>query len=300
MRWFITDNSSFFNPTGDVYAGISCADLGDKIQNCEKGMYCPTPEEQIPCPEGYFCPYKTAEPQLLCKSCEEGAIKLHRAPYGYVILFVLLLLCIAAIAYVLIRRYKKELITHLYELQQRQTDSVKLFINRQKRQQRMERIAHKLDLISRRLEAAEAKEGSGRLPSGLASSSKFDARRLFDALNTDDNGVVSFSEINVILELKGVELKEFVRRMNELAGVSEEKKSVTRSVFVRYFLQVLEETSHVTSSAEEAGVLFDEMAEKYQKKMVEIPLNKFFDSSMTNFLSDGQINELIKVKLGAT
>jgi hypothetical protein len=140
-------------------------------------------------------------------------------PYGYVILFLLFLLCIAAIIYVLIRRYKKGLITHLNDLRQRQADIVKLFINREKRQKRMERIAHKLDLISHRLEEAEAKEGSGRSPSGLAYSSKFDARRLFDPLDIDDDGDVTFSELNVILELKGVELKEFVRQMNELEEV---------------------------------------------------------------------------------
>jgi hypothetical protein len=295
MRWFITDNSSFFHPTGDVYAGIYCGKGGDTVQNCKQGSYCPTPEEKIPCPAGFFCPHKTAKPELVCKSCGEAATEIVRDPYGYAIISLFFLLCIVAIACVIIRRYNKELITHLYELQQRQTDSVKLFINRQKRQQRVERIAPKLDLISRRLEATAAKEGSGTL-----SSSKFDARRLFDALNTDGDDVVSFSELNVILELKGVELQEFVRRMNELAGVSEEMKSVTRSVFVRYFLQVLEETSYITCSAEEAGVLFDEMADNNQKKMAEIPLNKFFDSSMTNFLSDGQINELIKVKLGAS
>ncbi len=73
-------------------------------------------------------------------------------------------------------------------------------------------------------------------------------------------GAVSFYELNIILGLNELELAEFIRRMNELAGVSTDKDSVSRPVFVRYFLQVLKECSNLTASPEEAEELFDELA----------------------------------------
>ena len=90
-------------------------------------------------------------------------------------------------------------------------------------------------------------------------SLRFDARRVFDALDVKSEGEVSFDELNVILGLNDLELYEFKRRLNELAGYERDRRSVTRPIFVKYFLQVIKETSNLTVSFEEAGFLFDEM-----------------------------------------
>ena len=93
--------------------------------------------------------------------------------------------------------------------------------------------------------------------------------------------------------------------MNELAGQPREKESVTRPVFVKYFLSILKETSHLTVLFEESGALFDEMAadngkqkqqQQQQIKLNEIHMSKFYKSSMSRFLSDLQICDLINVR----
>ena len=121
---------------------------------------------------------------------------------------------------------------------------------------------------------------------------EFDARHVFDTLDADESREVSFEELNRILGFNELELSEFVRRMNELAGNSLELESVTRPVFVKYFLQVLQDTSNLTVSFEEAEDLFLEMSEGKD----EVHMSKFYISSMSEFLSDIQILDLIKVR----
>jgi hypothetical protein len=120
---------------------------------------------------------------------------------------------------------------------------------------------------------------------------EFDARHVFDVLDADDSGDVSFEELNRILGFNQLELSEFVRRMNELGGASKELESVTRPVFVKYFLQVLKDTANLTVSFEEAKEVFIEMSLGKN----EVHMSKFYDSSMSDFLSDIQILDLIKV-----
>ncbi|KAG7372253.1 ABC transporter [Nitzschia inconspicua] len=124
---------------------------------------------------------------------------------------------------------------------------------------------------------------------------RFDARRVFDILDADASGDVTFEELNVIMGFNEVELKEFMRRMNEMAGLTSDTGTVSRPVFVKYFLQALLETTKLTISFEEAANLFDEMSGSTDEKPVdEINMNKFYTSSMSDFLSDTQIFELIR------
>jgi Ca2+-binding EF-hand superfamily protein len=120
---------------------------------------------------------------------------------------------------------------------------------------------------------------------------------VFDALDVDSSGHVSFEELNVILALNDLELSEFVRRMNELAGYKKHRESATRPVFVKYFLQLLKETSNLTVSFKEAEELFDEMADNGKVKLDEVHMSNFYNSSMSDFLSDIQICDLIKVRI---
>lgn len=83
--------------------------------------------------------------------------------------------------------------------------------------------------------------------------------------------------------------------MNELAGYTRPKASVTRPVFVKFFLQVLRETSNLTVSFEEADNIFDEIScSTDANKVDEVHMSTFYHSSMANFLSDVQICEIIK------
>ena len=121
---------------------------------------------------------------------------------------------------------------------------------------------------------------------------EFDARAVFDILDADDSGDVTFEELNAILGFNDLELGEFVRRMNELGGQSKDLQSVTRPIFVKYFLQVLKDTTNLTVSFEEAAELFEEMSNGKD----QVHMSKFYTSSMSDFLSDIQILDLIKVR----
>jgi Ca2+-binding EF-hand superfamily protein len=272
--------------------------------NCPKGMYCETPQDMAMCPSGYYCSYKTAKPEIKCLQCGEGATQYERDKYGWVVFGLIFALAIFFIVVVLMKRYNKELIYKFNDLQQRQTDSIRLYVNRKKRQQdQLERIRPQLTLISMRvasLEASQHGDSENKLRSSqatLVTGDKvvFDARKLFDTIDVDSSGDVSFSELNQILELNPIQLTDFVRRMNELAGVSVEADCVTRPTFVKYFLQVLEETSHLNVSPDEAGLIFDEIAAQETSKDGSVSPSNFFTSSMSNYLTDAQINELVKV-----
>jgi hypothetical protein len=224
---------------------------------------------------------------------------------------------------------KRVFIHRLQEFEHRMVDftynkSSKLlsFVNNKQQAHELKKIRHKVELINRRLATLEEKEPSQHLHSHSHSSSlfrafgrsltgnqslkggeadrerevEFDARRVFDALDVDSNGELTFKELNIILGLDELELSEFGRRMNELAGQRRERESVTRPVFVKYFLPILKETSNLTVSFEEAGALFDEFSGIGKIKLNEIHMSKFYNSSMTNFLSDLQICDLINVR----
>ena len=270
--------------------------------NCPAGSYCPTPQDIYPCPAGKFCPYKSTKPEYVCSNCKEGSTNIVRDTYGWVVFGLLVAAAVLYIIYALMKRYRNDLVEKLFDLQQRQVDGLRLLVTWKQQQERLERIRPKLEMISRRLAILEEKGQSG---SGIASEATlvtekeviFDARKLFDAIDLDSNGEASFAELNAILELNPLELKEFVRRMNALEGVSEDKDFVTRPTFVRHFLQVLEETSYFTVSSDEAGQLFDEIAELGRARNGEVPLDQFYRSSMTIYLTDTQINDLIKVRM---
>jgi hypothetical protein len=196
-------------------------------------------------------------------------------------------------------------------------------LSKQKKQEELRKIRQKVQLINRRLAALEEKRSlSGSFQHSSSGSifrrsftpkknqsyisigevdsekevAKFDARRVFDAFDVESKGEVTFKELNVILGLNELELKEFARRMNELANQPKERETVTRPVFVKYFLHILKETSNLTVSFEEAETLFDEMAAIGRIKLDEIHMSKFYNSSMSNFLSDLQICDLVKVR----
>jgi uncharacterized coiled-coil protein SlyX len=310
---------------GDIYGGIYCGgeDDDDGVKNCKQGWYCPTPEQMFKCPAGKYCPYKTAKPEIECSMCEEGAEQLERDLFGYIVLCILGGLVLLYFCYKLVLRYNRDLVdrihdfeksvflSHFQELEHRivdlkhmADDALKSF-SKSNQQEELDKMRPKLELIYNRLKEVESVDSSrSSSMSGFgekqASSSdfkplEFDARRVFDVLDADASGDVTYEELNVILGLNELELAEFVRRMNELAGDKNPcLVSITRPVFVKYFLQVLNDTSNLTVTFGEAEALFTEMAGPGKNNM---HMSKFYDSTMSNFLSDVQILKLIKVRI---
>eukprot|EP00529_Nitzschia_sp_RCC80_P002293 CAMPEP_0113480212 /NCGR_PEP_ID=MMETSP0014_2-20120614/21752_1 /TAXON_ID=2857 /ORGANISM="Nitzschia sp." /LENGTH=1932 /DNA_ID=CAMNT_0000373621 /DNA_START=203 /DNA_END=6001 /DNA_ORIENTATION=- /assembly_acc=CAM_ASM_000159 len=305
---------------GDIYGGIYCGvgRIGEGIINCPLGMYCPDPITMLPCPAGYYCPFKTAQPQILCENCSEGATSLTQDLYGYIILGIFVGLAAIYIAFTLLERYNSKLHERIVEMEKRivsRTLHHKAHGDKEEKKI-LEKLRPKLELISRRLVKLEEVGSTSAMSTSTSSMSmsmsrvnrttstgleidgndiKFDARRVFDILDADDSGDVSYEELNVILGLNEIELVEFIRRMNEMAGHDSSNNSVDRPTFVKYFLQALTETSNLTVSFEEAEAVFDEMSGSSPDRPVNtINMNKFYASSMSDFLSDTQIYEIIK------
>jgi Ca2+-binding EF-hand superfamily protein len=202
--------------------------------------------------------------------------------------------------------------SHFQELEHRivdlkhKADGALQSFSKKNQPEELDKMRPKLELIYNRLTQLETLDDSSdrSAMSGFgekqASSSdfkplEFDSRRVFDVLDADASGDVTYEELNVILGLNDLELAEFVRRMNELAGDKNPcLVSITRPVFVKYFLQVLKDTSNLTVTFEEAEALFKEMADPGNNTM---HMSKFYTSTMSNFLSDVQILELIKVRI---
>ena len=119
----------------------------------------------------------------------------------------------------------------------------------------------------------------------------FHAGRLFDALDTDKDGVIGYDDLHHILELNPIQMNEFIRRLNELANDGSDQTTVLRPCFVRYFLRVLDETSYFGPTNEEVDDLFDEIAGGEELDVAAF--SDFYLSSMAKFLSDTEIHELI-------
>jgi Ca2+-binding EF-hand superfamily protein len=252
-------------------------------------------------------------PSIECAQCDEEALSFERANYGYYLLSIMLVIPLIYILVRVVKRYNKDRYDHFVELASRRMDSMRVKSIRGKRQEQLERIKPQLDLIAGRLRVLANEQdqmGSGDTGNSIISSiiSKkhkesvqvrtdgavtFDAKLLFDELDTSRDGILSYTELNQILELDPVQLTEFVRRMNERDGVSPNCSVVSRRCFLRHFVNVLAESSNFGPTKEEAGDLFDEIATQGTNKDGSVEPGKFYTSSLSNFLSDTQINNLL-------
>jgi Ca2+-binding EF-hand superfamily protein len=242
--------------------------------------------------------------------CPEEALTIERADYGYSVVGIMFLLTLVYICVRTIKRYNKERLAHFMELASRRMDSIRAKSIRGKRQEQLKNIKPQLDLIAGRLKALKLKhqergdvESSNSILRKNAKESvqvhtdgaiTFDASLLFDELDTSRDGVLSYTELNQILELDPVQLTEFIRRMNERERVSSSDSStVSRRTFLRHFVNVLAESSNFRPSKEEAEYLFDEIAKQGTNRNGSVEPEKFYTSSLSTFLSDTQINNLL-------
>jgi hypothetical protein len=301
---------------GDVYGGIYCPKGRSTMTNCPLGYYCPTPAEKILCPAGFFCPHKSTEPLIECARCEDGATELERYIFGYVVLGIGSALILLAIGISHLRKYESDLFQKQFEMLARQAGSVRLLQHRKQRQEQLERLRPKLDIISKRLGKLENTndaflstidtpttdaDSSARALTGSTlivvddGTLVFDAKKIYDALDTDSSGDLSYEELNTVLELDKVQLQNFVERMQVLGGQAEESETLSRPVFVRYFLKVLEEMGHLQVSPGEAATTYEEIKKENGKGYIDERM--LYSSSMSKFLTDKQIYVLIKVGL---
>lgn len=205
------------------------------------------------------------------------------------------------------------------ELSSRSMDTARTIVRRKQRQQALERLKPKLFSIQQRLEASlrgkvagEQSDGSvisgtsssiGTSPSQEANSNseaisihesgkiKYNARQLFDILDVNRDGKLSYQELQLVLGLKEEQLTEFVRRMNQLDD-GKSQTEVSRACFAKHFLKVLEETTYFGPTPEEVEDLWKELATKNESCLLYASL---YESQLSLFLTDPQIHQLISL-----
>ena len=173
----------------------------------------------------------------------------------------------------------------------------------------MERLKPKLDIISKRLqkiqETSQGDEGDEKAveqPMVVMDDDKkleFHGRQIFDCLDANHDGVLSYGELNVVLGFDDTELENFVSRMQELGRASggsqsQSESQVSRSVFIKYFLQVLEENNRLNVTQDEAAATYEEILSQHEQDVLKEKM--LYTSSLSKFLSDRQIYMLIKVR----
>jgi len=216
--------------------------------------------------------------------------------------------------------YKLGLVQRQAKLLGNAADRINIFDHQ--REKRMKRIRPTLETLASKME--ESGIGTKKVKNDILKITEIDdpqfhsqaLRALFNALDDDDTGTLSYNQFNSLLGMNQVQLQQFIGGMNSRAGLDYDTKVLTRAVFVKNFLPVLEECSHFAPDEEDAMQLFDDMA-KYEKEnkvgskknigadegstgddsnedSVEIRFETFREKDFFHFLSQQQTNDLMK------
>jgi hypothetical protein len=301
------------NPFLDLFAGVYCPKGSTGMINCPIGRYCPEPDQKLVCPEGKYCPYKSAEPWIDCPTCEEGAEALERDFTGLIVLATLVPITIMILVVSYLReKYKDKIAESMKFLSLRRRNLNQM--TDKKRKEQLTRLKPKLAVISKRLSSMENstktnKSGKAyRNPIQLSGGKDeedgldFDARAVFDALDKNADGVLNYSELNVVLGFESKELKMFIASMSKLSNADDtlvpktakQRRSVSRPVFVNNFLKALEGIASLQVSADEAANTYDTILAENDSLLLYSTM--LYSSSLSRFLSDFEIMLLIKVR----
>lgn len=220
-----------------------------------------------------------------------------------VAILLITIVVVAAIVSTIYKRYKDLIAERVYLVRYRLAGVSGSTRSKKTKQSQLDKLRPKLAVIAKRIEAididpkrkkdlikvSKREDGDDKL--------QFDARGIFDALDTNNDGVLQYSELNAILALDDDELEVFVTSMNKATKAmtveAAEEDSVSRPVFVNNFLKALEGTVNLNVTTSEAASIYDGILEENQAKEVEEKM--LYTSVLSNFLSEYEIMLLIKV-----
>lgn len=220
-------------------------------------------------------------------------------PYTYTITVLVVAMMLTIILWQTFDKYNQQRYQQLNELQQRHLDSVQDIAYKRKHLKKLRALKPKLRDVEKRLRQqysyrVEDDEELVLTTETLDGKITFDASKLFDVLDTQRDEELAYRKLNRILRLSPVQLREFVHRMNEIAGEPPDEEEVERHVFITQFLRVYAAISHLDPSPEEAVHIFDDVAKQGTTMEGEVPHRLFYKSALAEFLNDGQINALLK------
>lgn len=122
----------------------------------------------------------------------------------------------------------------------------------------------------------------------------FHAEKFFEILDKNNDGVLSFEEINEVLCLGDVQLRAFIASMNKIAGRVGDSSKVSRSTFTKCFLDALADASQLQPTKEETEEIFDLIAQEVGTTSGgEIEYAELYNSYISSFLNDQQIYGIV-------
>mmetsp|Transcript_5854 Transcript_5854/g.12411 ORF Transcript_5854/g.12411 Transcript_5854/m.12411 type:complete len:718 (-) Transcript_5854:1542-3695(-) len=281
---------------GDIHAGSFCPEGSSDLLFCKQGHYCPADDMSVskPCEAGYFCPLKTSKPSLRCKGCKEGAFDLATFPFLTPLLYILN--CIIVLILINFCVSKKFIKPYRRKEKEKEKECSKKTKTDESTDDDIEydylfeqhRVAHILDLIQDRINNMSVRNvdfGTFDL------HDDFNVEALFEQLDMDCDNVLSYDELNVILQLSDKQIKYFVQMMNRKAEVNLANETVCKSVFVDHFYDCLSNATCIDPTAQEAAQIFDRLDLNQDGYIQGVELHT---SPINEFLSSAQIQKIIK------
>lgn len=122
-----------------------------------------------------------------------------------------------------------------------------------------------------------------------------DTEKLYDALDTNNDGFLSYDELNKAMALKENQLKEFVYRMNHDGALEIANDSVSKEVFVDHFFETIEHAARFDPSVEDTTEIFEDVAGAQGNSLAtKINLYGLTNSDLGLYLTFAQIDQIIK------
>ena len=125
-----------------------------------------------------------------------------------------------------------------------------------------------------------------------------DNDKLFDAIDVDGSGVISYEELDKAMALTGDQLSMFIREMNRKAGNEDNDKFISRECFVKYFFETIQAASNFDPTVEDAKQVFHSIPRNNRGSIVGgdmVALESLYTSSLSTFLSEKQILTLVRL-----
>ena len=120
----------------------------------------------------------------------------------------------------------------------------------------------------------------------------FSSDKLFDAIDENCDGTLSYEELDKAMALTGDQLAIFIQKMNESAGCPDNTTIVERECFVRYFFKTIEMASNFDPTPENAEEIFDSIEGSDGNRAV-LDAEHLYKSNLSTFLSDKQVLRLL-------